>query len=317
MNNDITSPEFSFDETVLRRIDLNLLVVFAMVMRHGSVQHAAGRLYLGSSGVSMALNRLRSITGDKLFVRGRHSLEPTAFARTLFDRVSPALCAIGSALNPVGFDPKTANGSLRIAMSQDAEMLLGPRLQQALASQAPGIKLILRQGDYRRVSNLLDDDVADMVLTAQPWPLEQRYRSEVLHTESFVVVCGKNTKGQLSLSDYLLRTHVLVSAKGDTRGRLDELLAEHGYSRTVGVVTESFAALPYLLHANNLIANVPRLAAKAMASSFHLAIHELPLPSPTFPIALTWRARDDDSAALSWMRDLVRREFQAVVAKSK
>lgn len=317
MNSDINSGELPFDETVLRRVDLNLLVVFAMVMRHGSVQQAAGRLYLGSSGVSMALNRLRSITGDKLFVRGRHSLEPTTFARALFDRVSPALYAIGSAISPVGFDPRTANGSLRIALSQDIEMALGPRLQQALAHKAPGIKLILRQGDYRRVSILLDDDIADLVLTAQPDRVEPRHKSEVLHSESFVVLSGKKTKAPLTVDDYLSRSHILVSARGDTRGRLDELLAEHGYARIVDVVTESFAALPYLLRSKNLIANVPRLAAEAMAPIFYLVVHELPLPSPTFPISLTWRLRDDESGALSWMRDLVRSEFHALVAEPR
>lgn len=138
MNRDIIGDEYcsiSFDEAVLRRIDLNLLVVFAMVFRHGSVQAAAGRLYLGSSGVSMALNRLRTITSDPLFIRGRRGLEPTAFAQSLYERVNPALSMIGFAMSPQTFHPEEATGTLRLALSEDVEIVLVPRLERLLLAR--------------------------------------------------------------------------------------------------------------------------------------------------------------------------------------
>lgn len=93
------------DDAALRRIDLNLLVVFVMVAQCGSVRDAAGRLYLGPSGVSMALNRLRAMTADPLLVRGKRGLDLTSFGRELFEGVYPALAAITEAMRPAAFDP--------------------------------------------------------------------------------------------------------------------------------------------------------------------------------------------------------------------
>jgi LysR family transcriptional activator of mexEF-oprN operon len=313
MNKTITSPEdepvSEFDEKALRRIDLNLLVVFAMVVRCGSVQAAAQRLYLGSSGVSMALSRLRSITSDTLFIRGRTGLEPTSFAKSLFQRIDPALTAIAEAMRPQSFDPETATGTVRLALSEDLEIVLAPRLQRALGDRAPHLDLTIRHGDYRRVSKLLDEEVADIVVTARPESIEARHCCEDLLVESFVVLSDAQYlhQGQpMTLDDYLSAPHALVSAKGSVRGRIDEILAKCSLERKVRVVTESFAALPFLLRSSRLVANVPRTAAAALAHSFGLALHELPIESPSFPISMTWRARDECDAAQMWIRNLIR-----------
>jgi LysR family transcriptional regulator, mexEF-oprN operon transcriptional activator len=315
MNRNIIGDEYcpiSFDEAVLRRIDLNLLVVFAMVFRHGSVQAAAGRLYLGSSGVSMALNRLRTITSDPLFIRGRRGLEPTAFAQSLYERVNPALSMIGLAMSPQTFHPEEATGTLRLALSEDVEIVLVPPLERLLARTAPGLKLTVRHGDYQRATALLDDDVADVVVSARPSAIDSRHRSEDLLQETFVVLSGNglfDPNRPITLEEYLSAPHALVSAIGTLRGRVDEALADVGVSRTVRVVTESFAALPFLLRSCGLIANVPRSAGIVLADAFGLTMHELPLDSPSFPVAMTWRVRDEQNAALRWMRDLVREQL--------
>ncbi len=59
----------------LRKIDLNLLLVFAQLFRE--------RLDMSQPGVSNALNRLRVLLGDELFVRTPHGMEPTSYAMRL------------------------------------------------------------------------------------------------------------------------------------------------------------------------------------------------------------------------------------------
>jgi LysR family transcriptional activator of mexEF-oprN operon len=318
MSNVITYTEYphsiNFDETALRRIDLNLLLVFAMIFRHGSVRAAAERLYLGPSGVSMALNRLRAHASDPLFVRGKRGLEPTAFARVLYERISPALAMIGNAMSPRTFLPEKASGTVRLALSEDLEIVLAPRLNEALARLAPRLKLIIRHGDYRRAADLLDEDVADIVVTARPSKVDGRHRCQDLMNETFVVLSAGDrfdSGRSITLKEYLSCPHALVSAGGAISGRIDEALTDLSLSRTVRVTTESFAALPFLLLKGSLIANVPRLAGVALAQVFRLALHDLPFDSPSFAIAMTWRARDDQDAALKWMRELVREQMVA------
>jgi LysR family transcriptional regulator, mexEF-oprN operon transcriptional activator len=62
----------AIDERRLRRVDLNLLLAFAVLMRERSVSRAAEKLLIGQSGLSGALARLREQLGDQLFVRVGH-----------------------------------------------------------------------------------------------------------------------------------------------------------------------------------------------------------------------------------------------------
>src|SRR5687768_12690544 len=104
------------NEADLKRIDLNLLVVFATMMKTNNVRQAARRLSLTPSAVSMALRRLRDTLGDPLFVRGRNSMEPTARALALAGRLAPALRELhGAVFDLPSFDPARAEGTIRFA----------------------------------------------------------------------------------------------------------------------------------------------------------------------------------------------------------
>ena len=61
----------------LSRIDLNLLFVFEAVMQERSVTRAAHRLNVSQSTISHALNRLRTVLKDELFIRGSGEMRPT------------------------------------------------------------------------------------------------------------------------------------------------------------------------------------------------------------------------------------------------
>lgn len=68
----------------LRRVDLNLLIVFETLMHERSVTRAAEKLFLGQPAISAALSRLRSLFDDPLFVRTGRSMEPSARAVEIF-----------------------------------------------------------------------------------------------------------------------------------------------------------------------------------------------------------------------------------------
>src|ERR1043165_6952925 len=84
----------AMNEIDLRRFDLNLLVVFEMLMLERGVTRAAERLGRTQSAVSHSLSRLREQLGDPLLVRGGRGMEPTAFALDLIDQARPILRSI-------------------------------------------------------------------------------------------------------------------------------------------------------------------------------------------------------------------------------
>src|SRR5689334_8324334 len=106
----------AMDPHRLSNFDLNLLVVFDVLLTERNVTHAAQRLGLSQPAVSSALARLREALGDQLLVRTAHGMVPTARALAIQRQLGEALGGIGSIINTdTSFDPRTAERSFVIA----------------------------------------------------------------------------------------------------------------------------------------------------------------------------------------------------------
>src|SRR4028119_2503651 len=77
------------DESGLRRLDLNLLPVFAALMRERSVTRAGRALFLSQPARAAGLGRLRDALRDELLGRNGRTLEPTARATRLLAELEP------------------------------------------------------------------------------------------------------------------------------------------------------------------------------------------------------------------------------------
>src|SRR5918992_3316226 len=97
------------DEIDLSRADLNLLVLFEVVMREQNVGRAAQTLNLTPSAISHGLGRLRRLLNDPLFLRTPKGVVPTARATELAEPVADILARarrVIAAAEP--FDPATS-----------------------------------------------------------------------------------------------------------------------------------------------------------------------------------------------------------------
>ncbi|AGB73978.1 MULTISPECIES: LysR family transcriptional regulator [Rhizobium] len=308
----------TFNEHELRRVDLNLLLVFSAVMREGGVKGAARRLYLGPSGISMALTRLRTVLATDLFVRGKTGLVPTPFAQQLYERILPALTEINAALLVgTGFEPATATRSVRLAMTDDIEINLAPRLISRLQKEAPNMDLVIRSGNYSNAAAMLDEDLIDLVICARPSRQDARHRTLRLYTESFMVLAGAKTEAEctMTLQAYTATPHALVSANGLSSGLIDDSLRQLGASRRIAVVVERFSTLPHLLKSANLLANVPSISARVFATTFGLTSYKLPFASPQFEVVAMWYGKSDVDPVQTWVRSLVKQETAALRAQ--
>ncbi|BCX68803.1 MULTISPECIES: LysR family transcriptional regulator [Pseudomonas] len=82
----------------LRRIDLNLLVVFEVLIQERNVTRAARRLSMGQPAVSGALRRLRALFNDPLFERAGREMQPTPRAISVAQALGPALDCVCSVI---------------------------------------------------------------------------------------------------------------------------------------------------------------------------------------------------------------------------
>ena len=89
--------------------DLNLLVVFDALLRTRSVSRAARTLGMSQPAASAALNRLRRMFGDPLFVRTARGIHPTPYAEAMAAPLEAVLDRIRSdLLQQPTFDPAAA-----------------------------------------------------------------------------------------------------------------------------------------------------------------------------------------------------------------
>jgi LysR family transcriptional regulator, mexEF-oprN operon transcriptional activator len=303
-----------FREADLRRVDLNLLLVLAALVRERSVTRAAARLHLSAPAVSMALARLRAALGDRLFVRGREGMEPTPRALEVYAAVAPALQGVHDAVfRPPRFEPALAERTFRFASPDDLELVLLPRLLARVAAEAPRATLVVRPADFRNVPGMLDSGDAELALTATPPGLDRGHRHEPLHRDGFAAVFDRGRLGlgegePLTPERYLEAPHVLLSPAGHTTGPVDARLAELGLGpRRVVAAVARFSTLPFVLRALPAVANMPSVAARHHAAAFGLDARPLPFATPTFEVSLVWHARSDGDAGLAWLAGLVRR----------
>src|SRR5215475_521994 len=146
-------------ENDFKRLDLNLLVAFQVLVRERSVSRAAERLFLGQPAMSGALARLRQAFRDKILVRTGRGMEPTTKALALYAQLTPALESIRATLleQPV-FDPATQSRTFHLGMRDWVETWLMPGLVAHVQRAAPQVRIAVRASDAQLGARMLQDD---------------------------------------------------------------------------------------------------------------------------------------------------------------
>ena len=289
----------------LRRLDLNLLIVFETLMHERSVTRAAEKLFLGQPAISAALARLRSLFDDPLFVRTGRSMEPTARAEEIFTLLSPALDSISTAVSRAAdFDPATSTAVFRVGFSDDVEFALLPALLRRLRAEAPGVVLVVRRANYLLMPNLLaSGEISVGVSYTEELPANAKRKT--LRRSKAKLLRADSVPGTLNLDDYCARPHVLVSFAGDLNGFIDDQLLEMGRSRKVVLAVPQFNGLGTLLAGTDLVSVVPDYTAAALTAAGGLRAEDVPFDTNSFEMSMAWRGAQDNDPAERWLRSRI------------
>jgi len=289
-----------------RDLDLNLLRVFVIVAEHRSVTQAAARLYLTQPAVSAALRRLTTAVGAPLFVRQGRGLVLTARGTQLLARSRGHLTAlVEAALAPAEFDPRTSERTLRLGLSDAAELWLLPALLRVLARDAPHMRVVSIPVNFRTVVEALSAQRLDAAITVAD-ELPPAIRSEPLYKGGFVCLFDPEHAriGRLREADYFAHEHVIVSYNGDLRGIVEDALRKQ---RAIRCSVSSFANLGALVAGSALLATVPDLVAHHLQRVRpELAIRRLPFAIPSGASELLWPTAVEDDPPCRFVRDRIR-----------
>jgi LysR family transcriptional activator of mexEF-oprN operon len=287
----------------LRKADINLMVVFETLMQERNVTRAAQKLFLGQPTISAALNRLRVLFNDPLFIRIGHRMEPTARAEEIILHLSPALDAMSVALSlSHDFDPAVSTMTFRIGLSDDVEFGLLPPLLRALRQEAPQIVCVIKHVDSWRIPDMLASGEITIGVS-QTRELPANAKRKLLRQTKPRVLRADASSTPLTLDEYCSRPHVVVSHIANVSGFADEWLKAIGRKRHVVLAIPQYSTLPALMAGTDLLANLPDYTAAAMSAASSLLFDEpLPFITPTLDLSMVWLSINDTDPAERWLR---------------
>jgi DNA-binding transcriptional LysR family regulator len=307
--------------------DLNLLRVFDVLLEERSVTRTGARLGLTQSAVSHALNRLRYMLGDELFVRGSAGMQPTPRAVEMGPQVHAALNQLQAALAPSDFDPATSERRFTVVTGAYASAILAPPLASRLAEAAPQAELmiaelalnVLERMDARRVDFMVGSVLAS----------PERFARETILTEELVWVVRAGHPAfqgrHVDLETLVSTPHVVIArtlpgliedggerrafvgrASWEDAGAFEAALASRGLTRQVGVsVPDTYTALA-VASRTDMATLIPRRLALLSAQGGRVQLIDPPYESPSVDISLLYLRERLAEPAIAWMHAQIR-----------
>nr|MBA2689181.1 LysR family transcriptional regulator [Burkholderiales bacterium] len=245
----------------INTFDFNLLRVFDAVLREGNVTAAGGQLGLTQSAMSHALQRLRQICNDPLFVRTTRGMKPTPYAQTLAGPVMQAIGAVKRALElDVRFDPATSERTFNLLMTDVAELIFFPRLIRYLNQIAPHVSIVSTQMDRVHYRDALELGPADLAIGQLP-QMHKGFYQQHLFDEPLICLMRREHPligRRLSMQQFMEAGHISVSAPAQVDGLIKRALRQRAAKRRIALHIPHYVVVPMILAGSDLIAVVPK-----------------------------------------------------------
>ncbi len=285
------------------RIDLNRLLVLAVVLEEGGVSRAARRLGRTQSAVSHALAELRRDLDDELVVRMGRGLTPTPYAEALRAPLATLLEQLGALTRRTAFEPATARHTFYVGWSDYLQFVVGNRWVPAVRAEAPGIDIVTIAPPPGGLAPLLADGRLDLGFDVG-LSSDDTLQGRLLFDDSFAVLVGERAAcapGPPDLEQYAAAPHLLVAPQGGPTGPVDRALAALGYRRRVAVRLSHFLGVVDLVRSSDLVTTLPRRLLLALGASPEI-LFPPPLPLPPLRVRVVWHPRVQEDPGVSWLR---------------
>ncbi len=304
------------NEIQLHQIDLNLLVVFEVLMEERSVTRAAKKLGKTPSAVSHALGRLRDQVGDPLMVKVGGKMQPSPFAEALITDVRPILKKIARIVQPPEpFEPATSHRVFRIATPHLTPLTAD--VSERVHAEAPNVGLEWRSinsKDYQLVA----EGELDLALGAIQKVPEGIVHEELPTLRRYTFARdGHPALERWDEAAWIFWPHVMVGISDAARQTVEERMAQMGVERRVGARIPEFSAIAPLLASTNMLANQVPIFMVDDIARYGLRILESPVALPDLTLRFVWSARLANEPGTRWLREIVMESFGRVVERAE
>lgn len=292
--------------THIRKIDLGLLNTLKALVEERSIGRAAERVFLSQPAMSRALDRLQTLFGDDLLVRGVHGYEPTLRALQIYAELERLLPRFENLVNGSHFDPATSTDRFRIATTDLATLVFFPPIMAHLSKVAPCIAIEIVPSD-EEIFRKIETNTLDLALWMNAVPCD--LRTEVLFHDRFAcLVCNDHPLGgeAVTLERYLGYPHVMITTFSHTQGIVDRALDDRGAARRVHMRVPYFAAAASVVERTDMIITLPRHLALHLTKATKTRVVPAPEEFGEFRYVQVWHPRSDADPAHGWIRAVMR-----------
>lgn len=292
----------------LKDLDLNLLLIFNQLLLQRRVSAVAEKLGLSQPAVSNALNRLRRLLNDELFLRTSRGMEPTPYAMQLAEPIAYALNTIENTLNQrATFDAASSKRRFTIGMNDIGEIYFLPRLMDKLAGIAPGVTINTVRNTSTNLREAMEAGQVDLAAGLLP-ELKAGFFQRRLFKQRYVCMFRAGhalDKGEIALEEFSRAEHVVVGASEIGHAKLDETISAKGIRRNFKLTVPHFVAVGHILSRTDMVATVPERYAEECLAPFGLKSAPLPVTLPEIAISLFWHARYHKEPGIQWLRNVM------------
>ncbi len=297
------------------KIDLQLIRTLHTLLIERSVSKTALRLGQQQPAVSVALKRLRELTGDPILVRSGSGMVPTEVALQMLGPVNSLLQSAEAVFSPDRrFDPALAHETFRIAASDTLDPLFLPSVMARIKSLAPGCRVevhaLSAQAQY---SQDLGQGLIDVVIGNWAQPSEELHRAELFADDVMCLVSSKHpaVRRGWTQDDWLACEHIApMPAYPGWRGVIDEHLDRLQLTRHIAARCAHFGLMPRMVASSLLVLTTGRHYCQRFLegplAQHGLALLPCPVAFPKMVYYQLWHERSHASASAKWLREQVK-----------
>jgi len=299
------------NSNLLRKLDMQDLMVFVAVYEQSSVTGVSEALCVSQSTVSYCLKKLRTSFEDELFINTRTCMRPTYKASNMYSHVlkileSINLCHAGAQ----AFDPTLQAVTFNICAPEYFEQLILPRLLKRFDFADLPVMVNMHKFETDIPADELRDGSLDLVICFGPnyHRSHTDFKSRMLLEDDLVCVFDKRAtplEPRLSLQAFVQRRHVFPTPWTSTTNMVDGWLAQQAHKRQIVARSNSYSAALKTITGTDFILTLPRRIQQLLANEAIFNHCEAPNGLPGFTLDMQWSQSADQDSANIWLREQV------------
>jgi LysR family transcriptional activator for leuABCD operon len=283
-------------------------------MKEPNLTNTAKRLGMTQPAVSMALQRLRSLYNDPLFIRDGRKMLPSEKANQLHPQITQALHIITQTIpNNFDFNPSTSDIHFKVNIFSFAEQLIAAEFLEKLSNVSPESSITITSEYTQSPEQMLRNRIIDIHLDYQPID-HVDFHSLALHSQKMVIVARTEhsrlkNKNQLTMTDYLAEKHAISGSLEKNREIMKNFISEDDFiqfnQRNIGYHGSSELGVMSMVRKSDMLTIMPEQLVTALQDYSDFLYFPVPFDCKKFVTYLNWYAGIHHDKGHRWFRDFI------------